>query len=131
MASRKPSMDGVARNRYFLLVYGGTMRHVVQVLLMLFLLNGPLVGYAQTPEATPAPNGSVVPSASTPQTEPTPDKTQQASDNSPAASIPASPLPAKTAKAKRKRHHLSGFDIGIIVEGGFLMFIALGPLGGR
>ena len=107
------------------------MRHVVQVLLMLFLLNGPLVDYAQTPEATPAPNGSVVPSASTPQTEPTPDKTQQAPDNPPATSIPVSPSPAKTTKAKRKRGHLSGLDIGIIVAGGFLLIIVVGPLGGR
>ena len=143
MASRKPSMDGVARNRYFLLVYGGTMRHVVQVLLMLFLLNGPLVGYAQTPEATPAPSVSGVSSPSTSQTPqttenipsqpttaaspPSTPQTQQAPDSSPPAPAP----PANTTKAKPKRHHLSGFDIGIFVFGGLLTYIVLGPLGGR
>ena len=62
MASRKPSMDGVARNRSLLLVYGGTMRHVVQVLLMLFLLNGPWVGsvWGGEAEGTTLPFGAGV-----------------------------------------------------------------------
>jgi hypothetical protein len=99
------------------------MRHIAQVLLMLFVLNGPLIGYTQTPEATPAPNGSAVPSASIQQTEPTPDKTQQTPDNSPAASTPASPSPTKTTKAKKKRRHISGLAIGIGVVSGLLLFI--------
>jgi outer membrane biosynthesis protein TonB len=107
------------------------MRHIAQVLLMLFLLNGPLIGYTQTPEAPPAPNESVVPSPSTPQTQQTPEKTTQPSDNPSAAPAPAPTPQTKTTKAKRKRGHLSGFDIGVIVASGFLLIIVLGPLGGR
>jgi hypothetical protein len=99
------------------------MRHIAQVLLMLLLLNGPLVGYTQTPEAPPAPNESVVPSPSTPQTQQTPEQTPQPSDNPSAAPVPASPPPAKTTKAKRKRGHLSGIAIGSLIFGGLLLYI--------
>ena len=94
------------------------MRRIVQAFLMLFLLCGPLAGYAQTPEATPAPNGSVVPLPSTPQTQQTP-------DNSTPAPTPATPPPTKTTKAKRQRHHISGVQIGILVGTGMLVFILL------
>jgi hypothetical protein len=120
------------------------MKSVVQAFLVLLLVIEPIVGYAQTPEAQSAPSVSGVSSPSTsqaPQTSentpaqpttaaslPSTPQTQQAPDSSPPA--PAPP-PAKTTKAKPKRHHLSGVDIGIIVATGFLLFIALGPLGGR
>jgi hypothetical protein len=92
------------------------MRHIVRAFLMLFLLSGSLVGYAQTPEATPAPIGSVVPLPSTPQTQQTP-------DNSTPAPTPATPTPAKATKPKR--HHISGVQIGILVGTGMLVFILL------
>jgi uncharacterized membrane protein len=120
------------------------MRHIVEAFLVLLLVIEPIAGYAQTPEAQSAPSASSVSSPSTsqaPQTTgntpaqpttaaspPSTPQTQQAPDSSP--STPAPPL-KNTTKAKRKRHHLSSFDIGMIVAMGFLLFIDLGPLGGR
>jgi len=111
------------------------MRHIVKAFLMLFLLSGPLVGYAQTPEATLAPNESVVPLPSTPQTQQTPGnstpaptatpQTQQTPGNSTPASTPAAAPPAKTPKTKPKRHHVSGVDIGILAGTGILLVILL------
>jgi hypothetical protein len=119
------------------------MKSMVQAFLVLLLVIEPIPGYAQTPEAQSAPSVSGVSSPSTSQTPQTTENTsaqpttaasapstsqsQQAPDSSPPA--PAQP-PANTTKAKRKRGHLSGFEIGIFVFTGFLLFIDLGPLGG-
>ena len=113
------------------------MRNMIQALLVLLLVIEPLASYAQTPEAQSAPSQSRVslPSASqtaqttentpaqpaTPDSLPSTPQTQQAPDNSPAAA----PLPINTTKAKRKRGHISGLDIGIIVVGGLLLVILL------
>jgi cytoskeletal protein RodZ len=122
------------------------MRYMVQAFLVLLLVIEPIVGYAQTPEAQSAPSVSGVSSPSTSQTPqttenapaqpttaaslPSTPQTQQTPDSSPTPPAPAPPT-ANTTKAKRKRGHLSGFDIGIIVWSGLLLIIVLGPLGGR
>jgi uncharacterized membrane protein len=114
----------------------GTMRYIIEAFLVLLLVIEPIAGYAQTPEAQSAPSASSVSSPSTsqaPQTTenapaqpataaspPSTPQTQQAPDSSPPA-----PAPAKTTKAKRKRHHLSGFDIGVFVASGLLLFILM------
>ncbi len=129
------------------------MRYMVQALLVLLLVFEPLACYAQAPEAQSAPSESRVSSPSTSQTRqtientpaqpattdslPSTPQTQQAPDNSTPAAAPqtqqapdnstpaAAPLPINTTKAKRKRGHLSGLDIGIIVFGGLLLVILL------
>jgi len=119
-------------------------RYVVQAFLVLLLVIEPIAAYAQTPEAQSDPSASGV---SSPPTSQAPQTTENApAQSATAASLPSTPQaqqapdspspapappPAKTAKAKRKRGHLSGFDIGIFVATGFLLIIALGPLGGR
>jgi uncharacterized membrane protein len=114
------------------------MRYMVQAFLVLLLVIEPIAGYAQTPGAQSAPSVSGISSPSTSQapqiTENTPaqpatgaslpstPQTQQAPDSPPPD---AAPPPANTTKAKPKRHHLSGFNIGIIVGNGILLYILL------
>jgi hypothetical protein len=114
------------------------MRYIVETFLVLLLVIEPIVGYAQTSEAQSASSVSGVSSPSTSQapqtTENTPaqpaaaaslpstPQTQQAPD-SPAPA--AAPPPKNTTKAKPKRHHLSGFNIGIIVGTGIILYVLL------
>lgn len=58
----------------------------------------------------------------TPASPPSIPQTQQAPDSVPVPPAPAPPT-ANTTKAKPKRHHVSGFDIGIIVASVYLLFV--------
>ena len=120
------------------------MRYVVQAFLVLLLVIEPIAGYAQTPDVQSAPSVSGVSSPSTSQAPQTTENTpaqptnaasppstpqiQQAPDSSPPAAAPPQP---NTIKAKRKRQHLSAFDIGIFVGTGILLIIFWRALPGQ